>query len=157
MRHTLSVLVENKFGVLARIAGLFSGRGFNIDTLNVAPTQDPTTSRMTVVVKGDDAVLEQITKQLNKLVDVIKVQDFRDGEYVDRELVLVKVGADAKTRPEIMQICDIFRAKIVDVAHKAVTVEITGNEGKVAAFLDLMTPFGIRDITRTGKVAMPRE
>ena len=157
MRHTLSVLVENKFGVLARIAGLFSGRGFNIDTLNVAPTQDPTTSRMTVVVKGDDAVLEQITKQLNKLVDVIKVQDFRDGEYVDRELVLIKVGVDSKTRAEVIQICDIFRAKIVDVAHKALTVEITGNESKVAAFLELMEPFGIRDITRTGKVAMPRK
>jgi len=157
MRHTLSVLVENKFGVLARIAGLFSGRGFNIDTLNVAPTQDPTTSRMTVVVKGDDAVLEQITKQLNKLVDVIKVQDFREGEYVDRELMLVKVGVDSKSRAEVMQICDIFRAKIVDVAHKALTVEITGNESKIAAFLDLMEPFGVRDITRTGKVAMARK
>jgi acetolactate synthase-1/3 small subunit len=157
MRHTLSVLVENKFGVLARTAGLFSGRGFNIETLNVAPTQDPTMSRMTIVVKGDDAVLEQITKQLNKLIDVIKVQDFRDGEYVDRELVLIKVGVDAKSRPEVMQICDIFRAKIVDVAHKALTVEITGNESKVAAFLELMEPFGIRDITRTGKVAMPRK
>lgn len=157
MRHTLSVLVENKFGVLARIAGLFSGRGFNIDTLNVAPTQDPTTSRMTIVVKGDDAVLEQVTKQLNKLVDIIKVQDFQDGEYVDRELVLIKVGADAKARAEIMQICDIFRAKIVDVAHKALTVELTGNESKISAFLDLMEPFGIRDITRTGKVAMQRK
>jgi acetolactate synthase I/III small subunit len=157
MRHTLSVLVENKFGVLARIAGLFSGRGFNIDTLNVAPTQDPTTSRMTIVVRGDDAVLEQVTKQLNKLVDIIKVQDFQDGEYVDRELVLIKVGADAKARAEIMQICDIFRAKIVDVAHKALTVELTGNESKISAFLDLMEPFGIRDITRTGKVAMARK
>jgi acetolactate synthase-1/3 small subunit len=157
MRHTLSVLVENKFGVLTRVSALFSGRGFNIDTLNVAPTQDPTTSRMTIVVKGDDAVLEQVTKQLNKLVDVIKVQDFRDGEYVDRELVLVKVTVDAKTRPEVMQICDIFRAKIVDVAHKALTVEITGNESKINAFLELMEPFGIRDITRTGKVAMPRK
>jgi len=157
MRHTLSVLVENKFGALTRISGLFSGRGFNIDTLNVAPTQDPTQSRMTVVVKGDDAVLEQITKQLNKLVDVIKVQDFRDGEYIDRELVLVKVGADTKTRPEVMQICDIFRAKIVDVAHKALTVEITGNESKINAFLELMEPFGIRDLTRTGRVAMPRK
>lgn len=157
MRHTLSVLVENKFGVLTRISGLFSGRGFNIDTLNVAPTQDPTMSRMTIVVKGDDTVLEQVTKQLNKLVDVIKVQDFRDGEYVDRELVLVKVGVDTKTRPEVMQICDIFRAKIVDVAHKTLTVEITGNESKIGAFLELMEPFGIRDITRTGKVAMPRK
>ncbi len=157
MRHTLSVLVENKFGVLARTAGLFSGRGFNIDTLNVAPTQDPTTSRMTIVVKGDDSVLEQVTKLLNKLVDVIKIQDFRDGEYVDRELVLLKVGVDAKTRSEVMQICDIFRAKIVDVAQKALTVEITGNESKVSAFINLMEPFGIRDITRTGKVAMPRK
>ena len=157
MRHTLSVLVENKFGVLTRISGLFSGRGFNIDTLNVAPTQDPTQSRMTVVVKGDDTVLEQITKQLNKLVDVIKVQDFRDGEYVDRELLLVKVGVDTKSRPEVMQICDIFRAKIVDVAHKALTVELTGNESKIGAFLELMETFGIRDITRTGKVAMPRK
>ena len=157
MRHTISVLVENKFGVLVRIAGLFSGRGFNIDTLNVAPTQDETQSRMTIVVKGDEAVLEQIVKQLNKLVDVIKVQDFREGEYVDRELVLVKVGADAKTRPEIMQICDIFRAKIVDVAHKTLTVEITGAESKVAAFLELMEPFGVRELTRTGKIAMSRE
>jgi acetolactate synthase-1/3 small subunit len=157
MRHTLSILVENKFGVLARIAGLFSGRGFNIDTLNVAPTQNPTTSRMTIVVKGDDAVLEQITKQLNKLIDVIKVQDFREGEYVDRELALIKISADTKARSEIMQICDIFRAKIVDVQHKAVTVEITGNESKIAAFLGLMEPFGIRDLTRTGKVAMARK
>ena len=157
MRHTLSVLVENKFGVLTRISGLFSGRGFNIETLNVAPTQDATTSRMTIVVKGDDAVLEQITKQLNKLVEVIKVQDFRDGEYVDRELVLLKIGATAKTRPEVMQICDIFRAKIVDVAHATLTIEITGNESKVGKFLELMAPFGICDLTRTGKVAMPRK
>ena len=157
MRHTLSVLVENKLGALTRISGLFSGRGFNIDTLNVAPTQDPTQSRMTIVVKGDDSVLEQVTKQLNKLVDVIKVQDFREDEYIDRELVLVKVGVDTKTRPEVMQICDIFRAKIVDVAHKTLTVELTGNESKIGAFLELMEPFGIRDVTRTGKVAMPRK
>ncbi len=157
MRHTLSVLVENKFGVLNRVTALFSGRGFNIDTLNVAPTQDPTQSRMTIVVKGDDTVLEQVTKQLNKLVDIIKVQDFQDGEYVDRELVLVKVSADTKSRPEVMQICDIFRAKIVDFAHKTLTIELTGDESKISAFLDLMEPFGIRDITRTGKVAMPRK
>jgi acetolactate synthase I/III small subunit len=157
MRHTLSVLVENKFGVLTRISGLFSGRGFNIETLNVAPTQDPTMSRMTIVTVGDDTVLEQITKQLNKLIDVIKVQDFRDGEYVDRELVLIKVAADGKTRSEVMQICDIFRAKIVDVAHETVTIEMTGSESKVAAFTELMEPFGVRDITRTGRVAMSRE
>ncbi len=157
MRHTISVLVENKFGVLTRISGLFSGRGFNIDTLNVAPTQDPTQSRMTIVVKGDDATLEQIIKQLNKLVDVVKIQDFRDDEYVDRELVLVKINCDAKNRSEVMQICDIFRAKIVDVAHKSLAIEITGNESKITKFLELMEPFGIRDLTRTGKVAMPRK
>ncbi len=157
MRHTISILVENKFGVLTRVAGLFSGRGYNIDTLNVGPTQDPNTSRMTIVTRGDDATLEQIVKQLNKLVDVLQVQDFRDGEYVDRELVLVKVKVDSETRAEVMQITDIFRAKIVDVQPKSVTVEITGAESKVEAFLDLMKSFGIRDLTRTGRVAMPRK
>src|SRR5687768_9022543 len=122
MRHTISVLVENKFGVLTRVAGLFSGRGYNIDTLNVGPTQDPNTSRMTIVTRGDDSTLEQIVKQLNKLIDVIEVMDFREGDYVDRELVLIKVSVDAKTRAEVMQITDIFRAKIVDVQPKSVTV-----------------------------------
>ena len=156
MRHTISVLVENKFGVLTRIAGLFSGRGYNIDTLNVAPTQDPSTSQMTIVTRGDDATLEQIVKQLNKLVDVLKVTDFREGEYVDRELVLVKVGVDSKSRAEVMQITDIFRAKIVDVQPKALTIEITGNESKVEKFLELMKTFGVVELTRTGKVALPR-
>jgi acetolactate synthase-1/3 small subunit len=156
MRHTISVLVENKFGVLTRIAGLFSGRGYNIDTLNVAPTQDPNTSQMTIVTRGDDATLEQIVKQLNKLVDVLKVTDFREGEYVDRELVLVKVGVDSKTRAEVMQITDIFRAKIVDVQPKTLTIEITGDESKVEKFLDLMKNFGVVELTRTGKVALPR-
>src|ERR687889_463937 len=118
MRHTISVLVENKFGVLTRIAGMFSGRGFNIDTLNVGPTLDPSTSRMTIVVRGDDTVLEQVTKQLNKLVDVIHIQDFREDEYVDRELVLMRVNVNADTRAEVLQICDIFRAKIIDVQHR---------------------------------------
>ncbi len=157
MRHTLSVLVENKFGVLARVAGMFSGRGFNIDSLNVAPTHDPSTSRMTIVVRGDDTVLEQVTKQLNKLVDVIKIQDFREGEYVDRELVLLRVAVDSKTRSEVMQICDIFRAKIIDVQHKNLAIEVTGNESKIEKFLLLMSPFGTSDITRTGKVAMSRQ
>ncbi len=156
MRHTISVLVENKFGVLTRIAGLFSGRGYNIDTLNVAPTQDPNTSQMTIVTRGDDPTVDQIVKQLNKLVDVLKVQDFREGEYVDRELVLVKVGVDSKTRAEVMQITDIFRAKIVDVQPKTLTIEITGNESKVEKFLELMKSFGIVELTRTGKVALPR-
>ena len=157
MRHTISVLVENKFGVLTRVAGLFSGRGYNIDTLNVAPTVDPTASRMTIVTRGDDATLEQIVKQLSKLTDVIKVQDFREDEYVDRELVLIKVGVDSKTRAEVMQITDIFRAKIVDVQSKTLTIEITGNESKVEKFIGLMQPFGVADLTRTGKVAMPRK
>ncbi|PYK59746.1 MAG: acetolactate synthase small subunit [Verrucomicrobia bacterium] len=157
MRHTISVLVENKFGVLTRIAGLFSGRGYNIDTLNVAPTQDPSASRMTIVTRGDDATLEQIVKQLNKLVDVLKVIDFREGEYVDRELILVKVSVDSKSRAEVMQITDIFRAKIVDVQPRSVTIEITGSEDKVEKFIDLMKTFGILDLTRTGKVAMPRK
>jgi len=157
MRHTISVLVENKFGALTRIAGLFSGRGYNIDTLNVAPTQDPSASRMTIVTRGDDATLEQIVKQLNKLVDVLRVQDFRDGEYVDRELVLVKVSVDSMSRAEVMQVTDIFRAKIVDVQPKSLTIEVTGDEGKVEKFIELMSTFGIADLTRTGKVAMPRK
>src|SRR5947209_17834919 len=156
MRHTISVLVENKFGVLTRVAGLFSGRGYNIDTLNVAPTADPTASRMTIITRGDDATLEQIVKQLNKLADVMKVQDFREGEYVDCELILVRVSVDSKTSAEVMQITDIFRAKIVDVQHKTLTIEVTGNESKVEKFLTLMKTFGIVDLTRTGKVAMPR-
>src|SRR5438045_8659635 len=157
MRHTISVLVENKFGVLTRVAGLFSRRGYNIDALYVAPTADPTAARMTIVTVGDDATLEQIVKQLNKLADVMKVQDFRDGEYVDRELVLVKVAVDSKTRAEVMQITDIFRSKIVDVQPKSLTIEVTGDEGKVEKLLDLMKAFGIIDLTRTGKVAMPRK
>ncbi len=157
MRHTISVLVENKFGVLTRVAGLFSGRGYNIDTLNVAPTQDPSASRMTLVTRGDDATLEQIVKQLNKLVEVIKVHDFREGEYIDRELVLVKVAVDSTSRAEVMQITDIFRAKIVDVQPKSLTIEITGNESKIEKFLELMSTFGVLDLTRTGKVALPRK
>ncbi len=157
MRHTISVLVENKFGVLTRIAGMLSGRGVNIDTLNVGPTLDPSTSRMTIVVRGDDSVLEQVTKQLKKLIDVIDIQDFRDDEYVDRELLLLRVNVTTKTRADVMQICDIFRAKIIDVQHKNVSIEITGNESKIQKFLMLMEPFGILDITRTGKVALARK
>jgi acetolactate synthase-1/3 small subunit len=157
MRHTISVLVENKFGVLTRVAGLFSGRGYNIDTLNVGPTHDPELSRMTIVTLGDDATLDQIVKQLNKLPNVIKVRHFRDGEYVDRELVLVKVGVDSKSRAEVMQITDIFRAKIVDVQPKTLAIEITGNGSKVEKFLDLMKTFGVLELTRTGQVALPRK
>jgi acetolactate synthase-1/3 small subunit len=156
MRHTISILVENKFGVLTRVAGLFSGRGYNIDTLNVGPTQDPTASRMTIVTRGDDATVEQIIKQLNKLPEALEVTDFHEGEFVDRELVLVKVGVNSKTRADVMQITDIFRAKIVDVQPKSLTVEITGTEDKVGKFLELMKPYGIRELTRTGKVALSR-
>ena len=157
MRHTISVLVENKFGVLTRVAGLFSGRGYNIDTLNVGPTHDSKLSRMTIVTHGDEATVEQIIKQLNKLPNVIKVQDFGAGESVDRELVLVKVAVDSKSRAEVMQITDIFRAKIVDVQPKSLTIEITGNESKVEKFIGLMENFGILELTRTGKAAMPRK
>jgi acetolactate synthase-1/3 small subunit len=156
MRHTISILVENKFGVLTRVAGMFSGRGFNIDTLNVGPTLDASASRMTIVVRGDDKVLEQVTKQLEKLVDVIDVQDFRDEEYVDRELVLLRVGATSKTRAEVMQICDIFRAKIIDVQAEKLAIEVTGTENKINKFLSLMESFGISDLTRTGKIALAR-
>ena len=135
---------------------MFSGRGYNIDSLNVAPTHDPERSRMTLVARGDDATVEQIVKQLQKLVNVIEVTDFRDYEYVDRELVLVKVKVSGKSRSEVMQITDIFRAKIVDIQPKSMTIEVTGNESKVTKFVKLMENFGVMDLTRTGKVALPR-
>ena len=156
MRHTISVLVENKFGVLARVAGMFSGRGFNIDSLNVAPTHDATLSRITTVLKGDEASLDLAVKQLRKLVNVVEVINFKEGQAVIRELVLVKVRADAKSRPEIMQISDIFRSKIVNVAQDDVIIELTGDEGKVGAFLALIEPFGIIELSRTGQLALTR-
>ena len=156
MKHTLSVLVENNFGVLTRVTSLFSGRGYNIDTLNVAPTSDQKTSRMTIVVVGDDKVLDQVVKQLYRLVEVIDIQDFQEEEFVDRELVMMKVKVDKNSRAEIMQICDIFRAKIVDVQPKSVSIEITGDEGKVTKFIALMKNFGVTDLTRTGRVALSR-
>ena len=156
MRHVISVLVENEFGVLARVAGLFSGRGFNIESLSVAETMDPTVSRITLVTRGDDQVLEQVEKQLNKLICVIKVTDFTETEHVERELVLVKVNADERTRGELANIADIFRAKIIDVSRQSYIVEITGTEDKVTAFIELLRPLGIQEIVRTGKVAMFR-
>lgn len=156
MRHTLSVLVENKFGVLARVAGMFSGRGFNIDTLNVAPTENPDLSRITATVRGNDAQLDQAIKQLNKLVNVIEIKDFKRGEFVARELLMVKVAADSKNRSELVQICDIFRAKIIDAAPTSVIVEITGNEGKINAFYEMIEPFGIIELARTGNLALER-
>ena len=157
MRHTISVLVENTFGVLTRVAGMFSGRGYNIDSLNVAPTHDAGKSRMTIVTRGNDATVEQIVRQLNKLVNILEITDFREHEYIDRELVLVKVKVSAKNRSEVMQITDIFRAKIVDVQSKSMTIEVTGNESKVNKFIGLMDNFGVIDLTRTGKVGLDRD
>ena len=156
MRHTINVLVENEFGVLARIAGLFSGRGFNIESLSVAETLDPSISTMTIVTRGDDQVLEQITKQLNKLVNVIKVTDLLGKEYVAREMVLVKVAAKTETRAEILNITDIFRGKVVDVSLKNYTIEVTGDVEKIKAFLELLKPMGIKEVARTGQVDLVR-
>ena len=156
MRHTISVLVENKFGVLARVSGLFSGRGFNIHTLNVAPTHDPKVSRVTAVVRGDDSVLDQITKQLKKLINVIEVHDFKQGQAVSRELILVKVKVGPENRSELIQICELFRAKIINVQHDDLVAELTGDEGKITAFLNLIEKFGILELGRTANLAMHR-
>ena len=156
MRHTVSVLVLNEFGVLSRIAGLFSGRGFNIESLTVAETIDPKVSRMTIVTCGDDKVLEQITKQLNKLVSVIKVHDFTGEEYIERELALIKVSSKAENRAEILSIVDIFRARVVDVSPRYYTIEITGDCEKIEAIIELLRPFGLKEVVRTGTVAMAR-
>ena len=156
MRHTLAVLVENKSGVLTRVSGLFSRRGYNIDSLAVGVTEDLTISRMTIVVRGDDHVREQVTKQLNKLIDVIRVTDLGADESVERELALIKVVADAINRSEIIQIVDIFRARIIDVAAKSMTIEVTGDEDKIIGIEQLLRPFGIKEMVRTGKVAMTR-
>jgi acetolactate synthase-1/3 small subunit len=156
MKHTISILVRNQFGVLARISGLFSGRGYNIDSLCVAETQNPDYSQMTIVARGDNDILEQINKQLNKLVDVVKVSDFHDKECVIRELALIKVNATSQTRGEIMQIVNVFRGKIVDISNKSITIEVTGPEDKVNAMIKMLEPFGIKEIAKTGRVAMAR-
>ena len=156
MKHTLSVLVENEFGVLSRVASLFSARGFNIESLCVAETLDPSLSLMTIVTRGDEMVMEQITKQLNKLINVIKVTDLSARKFVDRELVLIKMKATKTNRAEILRISDIFRGKVVDVSHKTLTIEVTGDEGKIAAMVELLKPLGIKEIARTGKIAMLR-
>ena len=156
MQHTITALVENKPGVLARVSALFARRGFNIESLAVSITEDPSVSRMTIVVEGDDTVLEQITKQLNKLIDVIKVMDYQDIPTVERELAMIKVNADPSARSEIMQIVDIFRAKIIDISDKTFTVEVTGSVDKVNAIEKLLEPYGIRELVRTGRIAMMR-
>ena len=156
MQHTISVLVENHFGGLARVAGLFSARGFNIDSLAVGETQDPEVSRMTVVANGDDRVIDQIMKQLNKLVDVICVEDLTVKNMIARELVLIKIGANASNRNDIMHVVNTFRAKIVDVSPESLTIEVTGSEGKIDAMLELLRPFDLKEVVRTGQIAMAR-
>lgn len=155
-RHTLSVLVENKFGVLARVAGMISGRGFNIDSLNVAPTQDASLSRITIVLNGDDESLDLCSAQLRKLVNVVDVTDFKNSPPVARELVLVKVRADSKNRAEVVQITNIFRAKIVNMTKEDLIIEATGDEAKTPALLRMLEPFGILELARTGPLALKR-
>ena len=155
-KHTLSVMVENEPGVLSRVVGLFSGRGFNIYSLNVAPTLEKGVSLMTIVAEGDDQIIEQIVKQLRKLVPTIKVKDLTELKSVDREMVLLKVNAEDSKRAEILRIVDIFRCKVVDVSVDEVTIEVTGDQGKISALVNLLTRFGIKEIARTGNVAMQR-
>lgn len=157
MRHTISVLVENKFGVLSRVAGLFSGRGYNIESLSVGETIDPQMSVMTIVTTGDDWVIEQITKQLNKLIDVIKVIDMTELDHVEREMVLIKVTPRPEHKAEVLSLTEIFRGRVVDSSQKTYTIEITGDEKKIEAFIELMKPIGIKEFVRTGKVAIARE
>jgi acetolactate synthase-1/3 small subunit len=156
MKHTLSVLLRNKPGALSRVTGLFSGRGFNIESLCVAETLDPQVSSLTLVTRGSDAIIEQIMKQLHKLIDVIKVTDISEGEYVEREMVLIRVKAEASTRAEVLRVIDIFRGKVVDVSPTSYAVEITGSESKIRAVIDILRPIGIKEVVRTGTIAMAR-
>jgi len=155
-KHTISVLVENHFGVLARVSSMFSTRGFNISSLCVGETEDPAVSRMTVVVRGDDRALGQIIQQLNKLVDVIEVVDLTQESFVERELVMTKIAAGSKDRAEIIEVASIFRAKVVDVGADSMTVECTGASEKLSAFVDMMRPYGIQELVRTGEIAIAR-
>ena len=155
-KHTIAILVENRFGVLSRVAGLFSARGYNIESLSVGETLDPTVSRMTIVVRGDEFVIEQVTKQLHKIIDVIKVSDLTDDSHVERELVLIRVNAEPQHRAEILRTVDIFRAKVIDVTPASFTLEATGDEGKLEALIELLRPMGIQELVRTGKVAIAR-
>jgi acetolactate synthase-1/3 small subunit len=157
MRHAIDILVDNQAGVLSRVVGLFSGRGFNIESLSVAPTLDPTKSKMVITTSGNEQVLEQIKKQLNKLVNVIKVVDFMDKNYVEREMILIKVKAKEETRAEVLRIADIFRAKVLDVSRTSFMLALTGDQDKLKAFIDLLGPVGIIDFVRTGTIVMERE
>jgi acetolactate synthase-1/3 small subunit len=157
MEHIISVLVENKFGVLARVAGLFSARGYNIESLSVAPTLDPTTSMITIVTQGEERVIEQIIKQLNKVIEVMKVTDLTETSFLDRETALIKISAKDDHRNEAMRIAEIFRAKIVDSSSTTYTVEVTGDVDKVEALINMLKPLGIKDLVRTGRIAISRE
>ncbi|MFQ5931436.1 MAG: acetolactate synthase small subunit [Nitrospiraceae bacterium] len=157
MEHIISVLVENKFGVLSRVSGLFSGRGFNIESLSVAPTLDPSMSLMTIVTSGDDRIIEQIVKQLNKIIDVIKVVDLNDSEFVARETALIKVHTKAEDRAEALRITDIFRGNVIDSTATTYTIEVTGDANKIDAIINLLQPLGIKELARTGRVAIARE
>ena|ERR1700690_75903 len=157
MRHTISVLAENKFGVLSRVAALFSGRGYNIESISSGPTIDPQISIMTIVTSGDDWVIEQITKQLNKLIDVIKLVDLTELDHVEREMILLKVSPRKENKIEVLRTAEIFRGRIVDSSQDTYTIEVTGDEKKIDAFIELMRPMGIKEFVRTGKVAIARE
>jgi len=157
MKHTLSVLVENHFGVLSRVSGLFSARGFNIDSLAVGETEDPTVSRMTIVVEGDERTLEQVKKQLNRLIDVIKVQDISPEDLLEREIVLVRVGFDHKSRAEILEAITTFQGKVLDASGNTLTVEVTGDQTKVHSVFELLKPYGILEIVRSGRIALSRK
>ena len=156
MKHVISILVENKVGVLARITGLISGRGFNIDSLAVGETENPDLSRITIIVKGDDAILEQVRKQLGKVIDVLKVVDFTNEDFVERDLMMVKVNCPIGKRGEIIEIVDIFRGKIVDVGQKDLIIEIAGTEEKLEAMLSLLKPYGIKELVQTARIAIAR-
>ncbi|NQV04204.1 MAG: acetolactate synthase small subunit [Candidatus Omnitrophica bacterium] len=157
MKKIIAVFVENHFGVLAHVSSLFSARGFNIDSLAVGETEDPTVSRMTIVAEGDEKTLEQVKKQLNRLIDVIKVIDLTDEDFVDREIILIKVKIDNKNRSEILQIADTFQAKIDDVKKETAVIEVTGDRNKIRSFIEIMKPFGITEMARTGRIAMGRK
>lgn len=157
MRHTISLMVENKFGVLSRVSGLFSGRGYNIESISVGETLDPAIAQMTIVTSGDDSIIEQITKQLNKLIDVIKVTDMLEHDHVEREMILIKISPKLDRKVEALRLAEIFRGRVVDSSEKTFTVEITGTEDKIRAFVNLMKPMGIKEMVRTGKVAIQRE
>ena len=156
MKHVISVLVENKVGVLSRITGLFSGRGFNIESLAVGETENMAISRMTIVVSGDDSIIEQVRKQLGKVIDTIKVTDYTGADYVARDLILIKVSALPGKRNEIIELVDVFRGKIIDVGQKDMIVEISGPEDRLEAVLNLIRPYGIKEVARTGRIAMNR-